>query len=285
MNNSAWINRSIWNRIRMYWTFRRGKRIRNRYYLLRRLGVGSYGYTYLCRDLIQDQLCVLKVSMPAKGGTDRAARIYRHEVRCLTALEHPHIPALMESFTYHHYLCCTMTYIDGDTLDACLFRDHRVFSEAEALQLASELLDVIGYLHRNGFVHRDISIANVMLSENTVTLIDFGLARQIPMDEQARLLVEDIEADDPTDKRLRRTLHPSSDFYALGHLLLFLLYSGYATSSRNATTDVGWEKELSLHPDTKKLLRRLLLTEQPFAKAEDIQHEIQLLIRSMKQTD
>ncbi|GIQ69600.1 serine/threonine protein kinase [Xylanibacillus composti] len=275
-------NRSLHNRIRMNWAFRRGKLIRGRYRLLRRLGVGSYGYTYLCRDLSHDQLCVLKVSLPARGSAERAARIYQHEINCLSAIRHPHIPALLETFAHSRYLCCTMTYIEGDTLDACLFRDGRVFAECEALQLLHQLLDVVGYLHSKGFVHRDISIANVMLTGNTVTLIDFGLARPIPADETEQLRVEDVEADDPTDKRLRRALHPSSDFYALGHLLLFLLYSGYSEQpGQEEAADASWEEELRVHPDTKKLLRRLLMAEQPFSEANDIQQQIRAIVESL----
>ncbi len=280
MTRSAWMNRSLFNRIRMRWSFRRGKAVRHRYQMRRQLGVGSYGYTYLCEDLDHNQPCVLKISMPARRGADRAAHIYRHEIHCLSTLSHPHIPSLIETFTYNGYLCCTMSYVQGDTLDACLFRDKRVFSEREALQLVGKLLDVIGYLHISGFVHRDISIANVMLTGDAVTLIDFGLARPIPADESERHRIEDIEDDDPTDKRLRRALHPSSDFYALGHLLLFLFYSSYSEQSAQAEhPDRGWEEELDIHMDTKKLLRQLFMTEQPYLSAVQIQQDIARVVQ------
>ncbi|HZG74763.1 MAG TPA: kinase, partial [Paenibacillus sp.] len=63
--------------------------------------------------------------------------------------------------------------------------------------------------------------------------------------------------------------------YAMGHLLLFLLYSSYP----EVREERSWEEELStLAPDTKRLLRRSLMTEQPYASAEEMRRDVDAAI-------
>ncbi|WP_068776642.1 protein kinase family protein [Paenibacillus sp. FJAT-26967] len=264
--------------------FRKGAVIAGRYRIGRWLGSGSYGVAYLAEDLRHGRECVVKRVWPLRGGSLRADLIYSMETDMLRRSSHPAFPVIYESFLWRGQRCFTMEFMPGTSLDALLFRDERKFTESQSLRIIRQLLDLVIILHGEGIIHRDISIANVLLDGDTVKLIDFGLAREIPV--SGDLLAEppaweelDALDDDPSEKKFRRALHVSSDFYAIGHLLLFLLYSTYAmedagpdSSAAIAESDPsrGWEHELELHPATKKLLRRLLMTEQPFLNAEEI---------------
>jgi serine/threonine protein kinase len=55
------------------------------------------------------------------------------------------------------------------------------FDEPTARQLFRQIAMAVGAMHRSGVVHRDLSLENIMLSENgEVRLIDFGMADFIP---------------------------------------------------------------------------------------------------------
>jgi len=260
-----------WKRRRVLSWFRPGTVVRGRYTIQKPIGEGSYGLAYLCKDRrAEDRLCVLKHVQPLRGGALRTEAVYGLETAMLDRLRHPAVPRLIERFRYRGAYCFTMEYAPGLSLEKLLFEEERTFTEPEALSLLRRLSDVVKDVHAEGIVHRDIRIANVILDGERVRLIDFGLARDL-RPGAPEPVPDDVSDDDPTEKKLRRRIDVTSDFYAMGHLLLFLLYSAYPDSREERS----WEEELSsLAPETKKLLRRMLMTEQPYASAEEMQGDI-----------
>ncbi|MDF2958307.1 MAG: hypothetical protein K0S39_42 [Paenibacillus sp.] len=259
--------------------FREGSVVAGRYRIGQKLGMGSYGVAYLCRDILSGRRCVLKRVSPTRGGAKRAQFIYAKETGMLERLRHPAIPELYRKFRYRNHLCFTMEYMEGKSLDYLLFHEQQFFTEYESLLLIKKLLSVVAYIHSVGILHRDISIANVVVDKGDVKLIDLGLARELASGQPTEEDPHDVENDDPSEKILRRMIHVTSDYYAIGHLLLFLLYSTYNEKKQPPDgVDPGWEHELTLHPDTKKLLRRLLLTEQPYDKVQDILHDVDRIL-------
>jgi len=268
-----------WKRRNVLMQLRPNTTIRGRYKIVKPIGEGSYGLAYLCRDLMRNrELCVLKHVQPLRGGSARTATAFNLETAMLSRLNHPSVPKLIESFQYRNALCFTMEYVPGRSLEQLLFDDNKTFTELESLTLLRRLLDIVADLHAEGIVHRDIRIANVILDKEHVFLIDFGLARDI-RDGAGQQIPDDIEPDAPMEKVLRRRVHVTSDFYGLGHLLLFLLYSNFPEEDE----ELSWEEELTtLAPQTKKLLRRMLMTEQPYSAIEEVIADTEAAIRMIE---
>ena len=80
--------------------------------------------------------------------------------------------------------------------------------------------------HSKGIIHRDLRIPNILMKEKQVSIIDFGLAKY-KGDERATTY--------EGEQALMREVHFRSDFYALGHFSLFLLYAGYESTEKTKT--------------------------------------------------
>jgi eukaryotic-like serine/threonine-protein kinase len=91
---------------------------------------------------------------------------------------HPGVVAVRdEGTTADGAVFLVMDLLRGQTLAERLERGREPFSVGEVLDLAAQLLDVLGHAHARGIVHRDVKPQNVFLAyDGRVRLLDFGLA-------------------------------------------------------------------------------------------------------------
>jgi serine/threonine-protein kinase len=256
--------------------FRPGRLLGGRYQVRRVLGMGSYGISYLCEDRRDGRRCVVKQVRPSKRGGRKGEPVFEREAAVLERLAHPAIPRLIDRFADGGGLFLVMEYKHGRNLEDALFADNRTFSTAKALRVLRELCDIVAYVHRRGFVHRDVRIPNVMIGDDgRLALIDFGLACPVG-DHAAANLDADRLNGYPEEKKIRREPVFASDFYAMGHLLLFLLYAGY--EAKPGQPEGSWEEELDLPPRLRAFIRRLLQLDEPYGDIGDVIRELDGLI-------
>ena len=61
-----------------------------------------------------------------------------------------------------------------------LHRRRKAITEPEARFFMRQILDGVGYLHRNFILHRDLKLGNLFLDDNLqVKIGDFGLAAKL----------------------------------------------------------------------------------------------------------
>ena len=112
--------------------------------------------------------CVKKASAPLE--------LIRNEVVIHAQCEHPNIPTLFGHYEDDHDVIMILEFIAGQELRSYL-KARRTVPEPEALVLAVQLFRALAHMHERGFVHRDISPANIMVTDEArLYLIDFGLA-------------------------------------------------------------------------------------------------------------
>ena len=167
------------------------------YEIVRELGFGGFGITYLARDRVLERLVAVKEYFPAEWGMRRtdgtigprttgAARDYAwglerfvDEARALARLDHPAIVKVHRVVEAGGTAYMVMEYVEGRSLAEEL-QVSGTLPEARVRALLSGLAEGLGAVHAAGLLHRDIKPANVMLRsrDGSPALIDFGAARE-----------------------------------------------------------------------------------------------------------
>ncbi|WP_236692802.1 serine/threonine protein kinase [Aneurinibacillus tyrosinisolvens] len=245
-----------------------GSLVKSSYRIEKVLGLGSYGISYLVSDLSSGKLRVLKQVRPSRLGTAKGRPLYEYEIGILSGIGHSQMPTLFDAFEEKQNLFYVMSYIEGKTLEDLLFEDGCTYDEQKSFQTIMDLLELVDYLHRKGIIHRDVRIPNVIWHEGKVYLIDFGLARYLG---DSASYTEETTDGYWMEKRLKREVHPRSDLYALGHFMLFMLYSTYTNEDKK---EESWEDELELSAPATHIIRRMLQLDTPYKSIEELREDI-----------
>ena len=209
-------------------------RFEGKFEILHKISEGGMGAVYKVRHLLLDQEQVIKVIRPQHGGDENLKLRFLHEARTATRLRHPNI-ALLHDFSIGEggtaYI--VMEYIDGKTLKEIL-RESGPPPLALALEIARQSLDALSYLHRRGFIHRDIAPDNLMLTHSfdgspLVKLIDLGLAKRLGATSvltSSGMFLGKIRYSSPEQFNDRVELDERSDIYSFG-VVLYQLLTGH----------------------------------------------------------
>ncbi len=167
------------------------------YELVRVLGFGGFGMTYLGFDHHLDKAVAIKEYLPSDIATRTADRSvapqasdfrgdfqwglerFLDEARTLARFDHRHIIKVYRFFEAHGTAYIVMEYAEGETLSAHLDRQGPL-REAELKAILYPLLDGLAVVHGADFLHRDIKPGNIVLrdADGSPVLLDFGSARQ-----------------------------------------------------------------------------------------------------------
>ena len=204
--------------------------------IVRELGRGGFGITYLARDHALARLVAVKEYLPQDWGTrqrdgtigprsstsvaDYAWGLERFvdEARVLARLNHPGIVSVYRILEAAGTAYMAMEYVEGHSL-ADELRLPGPLPERRVRKVLEGLAGGLAQVHAAGLLHRDIKPANVMLraGDGSPVLIDFGAARQ-QMSRQSRSITAVLTPGyAPIEQYSARGRQgPWTDVYALG---------------------------------------------------------------------
>lgn len=238
------------------------------YEILYPLGMGGYGITYLGKAKNIKGYVVLKQLRKYKQYSKKGIESFQIEKNILTSINHPFIPCLYEEIKWNDYHFLILEHKNGRTFEEEIFVYNKKFSEKQSFTYVLKLLDVVKYLHELKIVHRDLRIPNIILHHHEIYVIDFGLARH--MNEGTEHIKRWKR-----EKGLMRDITYQSDFYAIGHFVLFLLYSSFEPTTKR---EKSWEEELQISTNAKMIIRKLLMLDQPYEHVDEIIQDIQQIV-------
>jgi len=206
-------------------------------------GEGRYGVCFYAKNDL-GQSVVLKRFKP--GIFAHNSNKNAHEAVILSKLRDERIPELLGVINEKSFYAFVLEFKPGITLKDMLFKHNYKFSDEEIFRIGIKIINIIKYLHKNGVVHRDIRIPNVLVDREDVYLIDFGLARF-------------------ADNNLYKY---DLDYSYFGDLLLYLIYSSF---QKKGSKRLPWHEELSIKGRKKIFLKRLMGIEAIYASIHDIE--------------
>ncbi|MDC8772492.1 diguanylate cyclase domain-containing protein [Roseateles albus] len=155
------------------------------------------------------------------------ARI-RHEYELVSSLNHPGIIKAHGLEKFQHSLAIVMEDFGGQPLRALAAT--AAFSLQDKLLIGRRIGAILGEVHRQGIVHKDVNPNNILINPQTgeIKLIDFGNAARMAHDNGQTNSPEHLEgtlayiAPEQTG-RMNRPVDYRSDYYSLGITLYELL--------------------------------------------------------------
>lgn len=157
------------------------------YSFIKLLGYGSYGRAYLIKDESSENLFVLKCLRPKHRHHQKTLRKFNQEIHILQHLSLPYVPSIKVTGMIQNSPFFIMDYINGQTFEQLIFNENQKFTVSQSLLITQQLLEQTVLLHEHGIVHRDLRIPNIILVDQQLHIIDFGLAAPIQKIEVATI--------------------------------------------------------------------------------------------------
>jgi serine/threonine-protein kinase len=169
-----------------------------------------------------------------------------HPARCSTA-------ARPTGLLYY-----VMPLVTGETLRQRLEREQQLPID-DAVAIAREVADALGYAHGLGVIHRDIKPENILLRDGHAVVADFGIALAVQTAGGARMTQTGLSLGtpqymSPEQAMGERTIDGRSDIYALGAVTYEMLAGEPPFTGPNVQAIVA--RILAEEPRSLTLLRR-----------------------------
>src|SRR3981189_497742 len=148
------------------------------YRVLSKVGEGGMGVGYKAEAQRLGRVVALKVIREFEGASSRRRRFWQ-EARAAAQVSHPNACRIYDIAEEQDRLVLVMEFIEGETLAQRLERGS--LADQEAVQIALALLSALEAFHKVGIVHRDLKPGNIVLSNGGTKLLDFGIAKHVPV--------------------------------------------------------------------------------------------------------
>lgn len=232
--------------------------IEGKYEVIAKIKEGGMGAIYKVRHVLLDEVRVIKVMRSQIEDDSEAQRRFLQEAKLATSLKHPNVATFIDfAQDRDHTFYMVMEFIEGVNL-AEFVAENGTPPIPATLEIGIQTLAALGYLHKSGVVHRDISPDNMMLAKDAngravVKLIDLGVAKQTDSREGMTLtgaFVGKLKYASPEQLgalESGESIDGRSDIYSLG-CVLYQTLSGQPPFGAEATLQAYLKHHLMSPP-------------------------------------
>ena len=232
-----------------------------RYRIVRYLGSGGFGNTYVAEDTrlgvelavkefflrnhcmrdTQTHTKVITVTEHEMVGRYRTK--FGKEAKIICLLKHPGIVHVSDVFEENDTVYYVMDYLKGSSL-ADMVKYHGHLGESEALRYIRKVAEALRYIHKQNVNHLDLKPANIMVREtdDEPIIIDFGVSKQYDDNKkETSTTPPGISVGYSPLEQYRpggvKEFSPQSDIYALGATLYKILTGTTPPSASDVNED------------------------------------------------
>ena len=250
-----------------------------KYKILRVLGQGGFGITYLAEQTglgmkvavkefflkgsCQRDATTSQVKVPVTDNQDLVSKClkkFKSEARKIASLNNDHIVSIIDIFDENGTSYYVMKYLGGGSL-ADRIR-HAPLPESQAVSIIREVADALKEIHTNGLLHLDIKPANILFDDrDRAVLIDFGVSKYVDDQKDTTTtssLVGFSRGFAPLEQvnATVSSLSPATDIYSLG-ATLYNLVVGITPPDAASIIDVGFPSFPSgISDDVQRVIER-----------------------------
>ncbi|KAK2885854.1 hypothetical protein Q8A67_016691 [Cirrhinus molitorella] len=152
--------------------------LKRRFEVLETLGRGTYGKVKRAVERRCGKTVAIKSIRKERLRDDLNRAHIQREIEITASLVHPNIIRLYEVFESRERIVMVMEYASGGELYEYI-QDKQRLPEEEARHFFRQITSAVQYCHKNGVVHRDLKLENILLDKDlNVKLADFGLSNR-----------------------------------------------------------------------------------------------------------
>ena len=209
-----------------------------RYLIQSELGRGAMGVVYKATDSVLERTVAVKTVNMAleRDGAERYEARFYQEARAAGGLNHPNIVTVYDVGKAGDVAYMAMEFIEGQELRT-LLGEGKPLPVQQAVSIAAQVAEGLGYAHQHGVVHRDIKPANIMVTPaSPVKITDFGIARMRASGDltQTGMMLGSPKYMSPEQVIGKRADH-RSDIFSLGVILYEMLAGSTPFNGDNVT--------------------------------------------------
>ncbi|MEM4723484.1 MAG: protein kinase [Candidatus Hadarchaeum sp.] len=210
---------------------------KGKYTIMKVLGQGGFGITYLGQDTILSRPVAIKELFPSGAQRKNKSVIYPNpleftqicqrfleEAKIVAQFQHPGIVKVYDFFEENGTAYIVTEYLNGKSLNQ-IVQERGPLSEQEALKYIQKICEALEVVHAAHYLHRDIKPENIIVcTDGRIVLIDFGAARQFITGKTRKHTIILTPGYAPPEQYTEHAKRgPYTDIYALSATLFFLV--------------------------------------------------------------
>ncbi len=265
-------------------TLKPGTVIGGKYEVVKKLGEGGFGITYVVKNVIfnknqaMKELFIKSTCGRASTSQTNTNHVYSSqnqdfeyykekfikEMGTLLQINHPNIVRMYDLVMENNTVYGIMEYIEGSTLKQ-IIREKNKLKESEALEILNQIGRGLKEIHDVGLTHRDIKPDNIMIDDKgKYKIIDFGLVKEY---QEASVTLSQVvsEGYSPQEQyRKKGKVTPATDIYSLGMTIYSSLTGDLSpdnpTDRIEEDTEYEFQKSISdleISDSFKSVLRKM----------------------------
>jgi serine/threonine protein kinase len=266
--------------------------IGGRYKIVKQIGYGGFGQTYLAQDLLlpDQDWCVVKKLQPQSTDDfvlQTARRLFEAEAKVLNKLgKHECIPTLLAHFAEQAEFYLVQEFIDGESIEQEL-HSGKLSAVGAVVDFLLDILPTLDFVHKQGVIHRDIKPANLIRrrQDQRIVLIDFGAVKQIytqiAQTAPSRLTVAVGTEGYMPNEQANGKPKPCSDIYAVGMIAIQALTNipPNQLPENPETGEVNWHDYTTVSEQLQCILDKMVRCDfrQRYQSAEEVLRDLQEL--------
>ncbi len=199
--------------------------------------IGEGGSGRVCRayDLLLEMNVAIKFLNPDLVRDEASINALKTETRICLQLVHKHIVRIYNLEKRGANFMLIMEYLKGETLFPLIMQFPKGMPLDFVTQIVSVVTDALGYAHRHGVIHKDVTPGNVFLTkDNVLKVIDFGISTKVATQRRTTDTVVGTPVYMSPEQLRGEILDYRTDIYSLG-VLVHQLLTGRTPNAPDAT--------------------------------------------------